>query len=160
MSLSGQGWNLSLLGIIAGGVVAGVVITLSGFTLVHLFLMEEFQSASERFNLLPPPPWIFFTHVASRMTLGIVSVALYSFLRNRFPSRAQGGVTTGVFIWLLAYVFFALGILGFGLFSARFYFLWVSWGFAEAVLATMAGAWVYDRTSSSTGSVRLSCESG
>ena len=136
-------------GIILGGLVAGVIINVSGFLLAHSFLMPEFIAAGEKYNLPDAPGWILFEHLASRFSLGLVIVGLYAVVRPRFDRWVPAALLTGVCAWWLAYVLFALGILGFGLFSARFYVLWVVWGLGEAVAASLSGAGLHDRLETS-----------
>ncbi len=133
-----------------GGIAAGVVFTLGGMaSAVMMGLPETFA----RFDV-EATGGSAFLHVILRFGLGLASVLVYVLMR---PSLGPGPWTAfrvGLLVWFLAYVpgsfvLHQLGALDGGQLAVA-----LVWGAAEAVAATMLGAWLYremDEEAGATG---------
>jgi hypothetical protein len=73
--------------------------------------------------------------------MGIASVWLYAAIRPRYGAGAATAARAGVFVWFFASLVFTVVIVNMGLFP--FNALAVVWELAQAILATILGAWLY-----------------
>lgn len=130
---------MSWRGIISGGGLAGLVYTLGGMASALLVgLPEEFG----RFGV-EPTAGAALLHTGLRFGLGLASVAIYAGMRGGFGPGPFTAVRAGALIWFIGYVpgsvvLHELGVLDSGQLAFA-----LAWGLAEAVSATLAGAWLY-----------------
>lgn len=128
--------------VLVGGLVAGFVILLSGFALAHFVLGDAYVVEFKR--IFPQSPTeLIATHVSMRLGFGIVAVFLYAAMRPRFSSRGKSAVLAGVTLWLLSYIPLTMTLRSLSLLGGTRFVVVLTWGLAEAVLATMIGASFY-----------------
>jgi len=128
--------------VILGGVVAGIVINISEFVLNGVVMktqMEEWMKA-----LGKPVPmsgsamavWIVWAFAA-----GIVLVWLYAAIRPRYGAGPGTAARAGLAMWFFASLLAMVAMQNMGLFPLSPVVL--VWTLVEAVVAAIAGAWVY-----------------
>ena len=129
--------------IITGGLLAGLVYCLGGFTLGSLILVDELAEAAARFDVPELGAGGFATHIALRLLFGFLTVWLYAAVRPRLGAGPATGQVVAIVIWLLSYP------LVIGLAAQIGYLpdaaLWkvALWGLVETSVATHAGAFTY-----------------
>ena len=129
--------------VIAGGLLAGLVINI-GETILNMMVVAADMEAALKDRNLPAvgvSPIIGF--VAFAFLLGIATIWLYAAMRPRFGPGARTAVITAVVVWLLAYVYAGLGMTFMGFFPLGLMTFTLVWGLGEVVLGALAGAWVY-----------------
>lgn len=127
-----------------GGVVAGLIITVSEFLCYRVVMAERMQAAMERLGVsmaestLNWVVWIIFSFV-----LGIAAVWLYAAIRPRYGPGVKTALCAGAAVWLFAYLLPTVGMLNMGLFPVGLMVAGLIWGLVEVEVATTVGAWLY-----------------
>ena len=129
--------------VVAGGLLAGLVINISE-TILNLFVVAADMETALKARNLPAvgmSPIVGFVIFA--FLLGIATVWLYAAMRPRLGPGVKTAVITGVVVWLLAYLYSGLGMMFMGFFPPGLMILTLVWGLVEVVVGSVAGAWVY-----------------
>ncbi|OFW29533.1 MAG: hypothetical protein A3H97_01240 [Acidobacteria bacterium RIFCSPLOWO2_02_FULL_65_29] len=129
--------------VIAGGLLAGLVINISE-AILNLFVVAADMEAVLKERNLPPlgmTPIVGF--IVFGFLLGIGTIWLYAAMRPRLGPGVKTAVITAVVVWLLAYVYAGLGMSLMGLFPMGLMTFTLVWGLVEVVAGAVAGAWVY-----------------
>jgi hypothetical protein len=129
--------------VIAGGLLAGLVVNIGETVLNVVVIAADVESALEARNLPDMTGAGIGVFVTMAFGLGILMVWLYAAIRPRFGPGPRTAVIAGLAIWLLVYVWGGVGDVVMGFMPARVALVATFWGLAEAVLATVAGAWLY-----------------
>lgn len=132
--------------VLAGGMLAGVVMNASEAALHAGLLGEDARQLLARFQVPEPAsPVPVASLVAMTFVLGIASVWLYAAIRPRYGAGVRTAVIAGLAVWVMAHlwsgIYLGMGLSG--LITPRLAFLPIAWGLVEAPLGTIAGAWVY-----------------
>lgn len=126
-------------GVLLGGVCAGLLLNASGMaSALVLGLPETFA----RFGVAPSAATALL-HSGLRLGVGVASVLVYVGMRGSYGPGPRTAVATGLLVWFIGYVpgsavLHELGALSTGQLAAA-----LPWGAAEAVAATVLGAWLY-----------------
>lgn len=134
--------KVNLPRVILGGVLAGIIINLGEFLLNAVVLKVKNEEAMKSLGKTMPEGgstmavWVLWGFAA-----GIVAVWLYAAIRPRYGAGFGTAVRAGLAVWFLAWFLSMLVVTNMGLlpFSA----VALVWSFVEALLATVAGAFVY-----------------
>lgn len=132
--------------VIAGGLLAGVVMNISEAVLHGGVLGQDGAELFESFGVsATPAAWQVPVLVGMTFVLGITSVWLYAAIRPRFGPGPKTAICAGLVVWILAHLwsgaYLAAGFTG--LITPRLAWIPVAWGLLEAPLGTLAGAWLY-----------------
>jgi hypothetical protein len=135
---------VTLRSVLLGGLVAGLLINVSGMALAHFVLGPDYVKAFVQHLPGPPGAGTFVRHLAVRFGFGFLAVLLFALLRPGLGSAAAPAAAG--FLFFASYLTLALALSEFGILGG--WRLWVSlvWGAAEVLLATLAGAFVYLKT--------------
>lgn len=129
--------------VILGGLVAGLVSNISGILQAHFLFAGYVRSIVQSLGIVTFPPYTVYLHLASRFGMGLAVTWLYAALLPRFGPGAGTAVIVGTVAWLFSFVFFAVGMLPWGLFPPEFLLAWSAGGLVEMVLVALAGRWFY-----------------
>lgn len=129
--------------VILGGLVAGLIINVSEYLLNGPVLGRELESAIQAHSLQPVGGGAMGVFGASGFGLGLLLVWLYAAVRPRFGPGPRTAVLAAVAFWLLAYLWPSVGLGLIGLFPWRLLTIGLVWGLAEAIVAALAGGWIY-----------------
>ena len=101
--------------VIAGGLLAGLIVNIGETILNMVVLADDMQSALEARNLPAMTGAGIGVFVAMAFGLGILMVWLYAAIRPRFGPGPRTAVMAGLAIWLLVYVWGGIGdvVMGF-----------------------------------------------
>lgn len=135
--------DISIGGVVKGGLVAGVIMNISEAVLNMPVAGARMEAEMKALNLAPPGNEAIALFTALTLVLGFITVYLYAAIRPRFGPGPKTAVCAGLMVWVLTYVysglfFGALGINSWGLVT-----LAVGWTLAECVIASVAGAYFY-----------------
>ncbi len=128
---------------ILGGILAGLIMNVSGVVLGHAVLGEEYIGAMRSHMASPPSIVTVVKNIGLRLGFGLLAVFLYAGFRPRFGPGPKTAVVAGVVLWLAVHLPAAIALSNFGILTG--WRLWVdlAWTLAEACVATVAGAWIY-----------------
>jgi hypothetical protein len=129
--------------VLAGGLLAGLIINLSGLTLAHFFLGPEYIEA---FKAKFPPSSetaMAVQHLSLRFWFGIVAVFLYAAMRPRFGPGPRTALIAGATFFLSVGIVMLMSVRNLGLLSGGMLLLAGAWSFCEMCIGALVGAWVY-----------------
>jgi hypothetical protein len=141
-------WEVDVGGIkigrvVLGGLLAGIVINL-GETILNLVVVAQAMETTLRDRNLPPVGGTAIAgFVVVAFLLGIVTVWLYAAIRPRFGPGVGTAICAGVFVWFFAYLYGGVAQVLMGMFPAKLVTIATLWGLPEIVIASIAGAWLY-----------------
>jgi len=132
--------------VLLGGLVAGVILTIGEYLINDVVLAKQMEEIFRRLNV--PKPGNNFIIAATGMTilLGIVLVWLYALIRARLGPGPKTAVVAAIILWFGACVY--TGVIYGMLFHIPMNLMLIgfAWGFAEYILAALAGAALYSES--------------
>jgi hypothetical protein len=129
--------------IIAGGLLAGLVINIGETILNVPIIGAEFDAALQSLGAPAMSGATIGLFVVMCFLLGILAVWLYAAVRPRLGPGPKTAFTVGLVVYLLGYVFPNVGMIAMGIFPSRLIVISLVWALFEVPLAVLAGAWVY-----------------
>jgi hypothetical protein len=128
--------------VILGGLVAGVVINISEFVLNTIVLKSQMEEGMKALGkTVPQSGGTIAVWTILGFAMGIASVWLYAAIRPRYGAGPATAARAGVAVWFFASLVCTIVIVNMGLFP--FNLLPVVWTLAQAIIATIIGAWLY-----------------
>ena len=131
--------------LLLGGLVAGLVINLSGIAVVRFLLGPDYVHSLMSHVPEPVGPATFVRHLGIRFGFGILGVVLFAALRPRFHATAPAAVAAGTFLFLAAYVPLALMLNEIAVLVGWKLWATLAWGLGEAIVAVLLGAMLFVR---------------
>ncbi len=137
--MSGINWARVVL----GGLVAGLIINVSGMLLAHFVLGQEYIEAFK--SKMPPESQtiMFVKHVTLRFWFGLLAVFIYAGFRPRFGPGPRTAIIAGGTVFLAAGIVMLLSLNNLGLLTGPRLWIAGAWTLGEAVIATLVGAMLY-----------------
>ncbi|MBI4401705.1 MAG: hypothetical protein HY581_08740 [Nitrospirae bacterium] len=133
-------WNRVLL----GGIVAGLIIDVIQWLLHGLVLGSEWRQVMQALGKpLEENMGRILFYVVLGLVYGILAIGTYAAIRPRFGAGPKTALYAGLGVWLLGYCLPTLTWVPMGLFPRRLVAIAMVVGLVEILLATMAGAWLY-----------------
>jgi hypothetical protein len=148
--------KINLKRMILGGLLAGVVINLVEFIAHGMILKHAWAISMAALGLTPgisTTSRVVF--IAWGFLVGLVAVWLYAGLRPRYGAGPKTALRAGLAFWVLAYLTPAFGQAALKLFPSSLMLAASAVGLVAAVLATLAGAWLYREEAPSDLALRL-----
>jgi hypothetical protein len=128
--------------VILGGLVAGVVNTITGYVVNDVILKAEHDAAFRALGkTMPEGSMTLVTWIVMGFVFGIAAVWLYAAIRPRYGAGAGTAVRAGVAIWFFSSVYFAIVVINLGVFA--FSPMQICLELVAGVIATVAGASLY-----------------
>jgi MFS family permease len=132
------------LRVIAGGLVAGVVINVCEFIVNGVILKDRWAAAMKA---LGKPTGYGATEMAAFLVwgflVGIFAIWLYAAIRPRYGPGPKTAAIAGVALWVLGYLLASIPTVATHLFGRRLVAYGIAVGLVEAVGGTLLGAWLY-----------------
>jgi hypothetical protein len=135
--------KINLGRVVAGGLLAGLLINISEFVLNGVVFAEEMNAAMAALNRPPVDSGMIFWFVLLGFGIGVMTVWLYAAIRPRFGPGVQTAICASLTVWGLGYLYPNLFIMITHLFPTRLMIIVTIWGLAEVLIAGVAGAWLY-----------------
>jgi hypothetical protein len=135
--------KINLGRVVAGGLLAGLVLNIGEAILNTLVVASQVEAAMMALNLPPVDSRAIIGFVILGFALGIAMVWVYAAIRTRFGPGVPTAVVAGVIVWFLAYLYPNAGMSIARVWPNDLLVIVTVWGLAEAVLAAIAGAWMY-----------------
>lgn len=135
--------KINIVRVIVAGLLAGLVVNV-GETILNLWLLADRMELAYRELGLPlTGGGTISVFIVLGFGFGILVVWLYASVRPRFGPGPKAAVLTGLFVWLFAILWPTLVSGLIGLFDADLLAFIAIWGLFEVMIATLAGAWLY-----------------
>ena len=129
---------------ILGGLVTGIILNVGEFVLNGFILANDMKEFFKRCGFPPEPPSSFMViAIAITLVLGLVIVIGYAAIRPRFGPGPKTAIIAALFAWFGVYVYQNVIGLGLGIVSMRLFVIALAWGLVEYIIATIAGAAIY-----------------
>ena len=129
--------------VIAGGLVAGLIINI-GETILNVGLAgEELAQALAARNLPPVGGGAIAYFIGMCFLLGILMVWLYAAVRPRLGPGPKTTVIVGVLTWFLSLAWSGGAQVAMGIMPLSLTIFGMTWGLGELVIASLVGARLY-----------------
>ena len=135
--------RINIARVVAGGLLAGLVINIGEFLLNGVILADQMEAAAAVRNLPPMGNEAIGSFVIMCFGLGLATVWLYAAIRTRFGPGVPTAVLNGAVVWFLAYLWPGMADVVLQIFPSNLVAIGVAWGLVEIILASIAGAWLY-----------------
>jgi len=130
--------------VIAGGLIAGLIINIGELLLNGVVLAAEWEAFRQQLGYDGSFTTVqMTTSVMITFLFGIALIWLYAAIRPRFGPGPKTALIAGGALWIVAYVLFGASLWAAGMFTTRLMVFSIIWGAVEAPIAALAGAWVY-----------------
>jgi len=134
--------KVNLARVILGGILAGTIINVSEWVLHDVVMREEFRSHLGSLGRTNPEDiatiiwWNVWGYI-----LGFTAVWLYAAIRPRYGAGPGTAVKAGIAVWVLGSLYMTVVFWNLGLYPINV--LLLVWTLVEAIVSTVAGAWLY-----------------
>ena len=129
--------------VVAGGLLAGLIINISEFVLNQPILGEKWKEAMEAMNLQEVGTGAIGFFIVTSFVLGLLTVWMYAAMRPRFGAGPKSAMIAGLFVWLLYYGLANVSIGLMGMFSFDLLGIVLGWSIVEMSIAAVIGCAIY-----------------
>ncbi len=129
--------------VIAGGLVAGLIINISETILNAFAVSRQMDAALAARNLPPVTGGAIAYFVLWGFATGILLVWLYAAIRPRFGPGPKTAVCAALVVWFLAYLSSGAAMVATGIMPLGLTVIGWVWGVVELIAASLAGARIY-----------------
>jgi hypothetical protein len=129
--------------VILGGILAGIILNISEFTLNEVVLKNDWDSALKAMGKTMAGGSAILVWVLFGFAVGIGAVWLYAAIRPRYGAGAGTAARAGVAVWFFESLLPCVAQLNLGLFPRNIPLTSTAWGLVELIIATVLGAWLY-----------------
>ena len=134
--------KINLSRVILGGILAGIVVNVSETLLHDVVLKAEHEETMKALGkTMPMNSSVMVIWILWGFAWGIAAVWLYAAMRPRFGAGAGTAARAGVAAWFFNGLLPAVAMMNMGLFA--FGTMEALWTLVQAIVATVAGAWLY-----------------
>jgi hypothetical protein len=128
--------------VILGGILAGVVMNVSEFVLNEVVLKKANEDAMKALGKsMPESGGTILVWMILGFVIGIAAVWLYAAIRPRYGAGPGTAVKAGIAVWVLGSLYMTVVFWNLGLYPINV--LLLVWTLIEAIVSTVAGAWLY-----------------
>ena len=136
--------NVNRNRVIAGGILAGIIIDASEALINGVILKQDWADAMTKLGKSPDlSAGMLAAFNMIGLIVGIVTVWLYAAIRSRYGAGPKTAIMAALTIWIIGYAIPAVGQAGMGLVTTRMTAIATGLGLVEILLAAVAGAAVY-----------------
>lgn len=137
--------GLRLKNILASGIVAGIVISLSAVTMVPV-VGNEMDTVLAARGLPPLSNAAMAYFCCISLIFGIALVFLYAALNPGFGSWIKRAITVALIVWILAYLLNNISLAVYGFMPVRLVIIGSVWGLMELLLGSIVGSRLYEKS--------------
>ncbi len=131
--------------VILGGLLAGLVMTVSEYVLNTYVTAEETSAIMQRLGLPQIGTNQIIGFVVLTFVVGIVLIWLYAAMRPRFGAGIKTAIIAAVALWVIAMISAASDVIV-GITTADSLIVPGIWTLVETIVAAIAGGWVYQES--------------
>ncbi|HEX3431467.1 MAG TPA: hypothetical protein VHT03_11330 [Rhizomicrobium sp.] len=136
--------RINLGRVIVGGIVAGIIIDIVEYVLNGVVLADRWNAINAAHNLPPFTTNAIIAFNIIGLITGIAAVWTYAAIRPRLGEGPGTAVVAALLIWVVGYLLPDAGNAVVGLFNGSITLILVVVGLVEIVVATLAGAFIYN----------------
>ena len=141
---------MNVVGIIKGGLLAGLVINLGETVLNGFIVADQWAGVAALIGFERTGTDIAMPIIVGFL-IGIAGVWLYAVARPRLGEGPASAFKIGLVVWLLAWFWRNVSLMTLGvLFPMELLLISTVWTLVETPLALMAGAWLYSEGQDAT----------
>ncbi len=129
--------------VLAGGLLAGLIINLSGLALAHFVLGPGYIESFKAKFPTNSESTMALQHLSLRFWFGILAVFLYAAIRPRFGPGPRTALIAGTTLFLSVGIVMLLSIKNLGLLSGNMLLLAGVWSWCELCLGALIGGRIY-----------------
>jgi hypothetical protein len=130
--------------VLAGGLVAGLVVSAYEFILNLTIMKDQWKNAMGALGKhFPEEPNALIIWVIWAFIIGFLLAWLYAAVRPRLGPGVRTGIIVGVFVWSCGCVVPAIAFQNLGLLPTSMLWILTAWSLPEHIIAAIAGAWLY-----------------
>jgi len=130
--------------VILGGLLAGVVVNVFEMLCGGVILKSQWDAAMNAIGVtMPQTGMANAIWIISGFVVGIWMVWLYAAIRPRYGAGAKTALCAGFAAWILGYLLWAVSLGNMALMPTSLLLPATALGLVEALVAALAGAWVY-----------------
>ncbi len=134
--------KINLGRVLAGGIVAGIVINIFEYVTNGRVLAADWAAAMQTLGRQMPPSAIPI-FILWGFLVGISAIWLYAVARSRFGPGPGTAVLIGIAYWVIGYLFPNLVNWALAIFPSRLLAITTVVGLIEIIVASLAGASIY-----------------
>lgn len=135
--------KINLMGVIVGGLVAGLVLNIVDFVLFGVVLKDQMAAMMQAMGKPPMATSMMVWFVFLDFLYGIFLVWLYAAIRPRFGAGPGTAVKAGLISWVVAGLFHALFEAPMGMMPQNIMVIATLVALVQQPLATVVGAKLY-----------------
>lgn len=140
--------------VLLGGIVAGLIIDVFEWMLHGLVLGPQWRQVMAGLGRpLQETGLRMSFYVLLGLAYGIVAMWVYASIRPRYGAGPRTALYAGLGVWLLGYCLPSMTWVVIGLFPRRLMAIAMLVGLVEILVATLAGAWLYQEPGKGTESI-------
>ena len=132
--------------VLIGGLVAGLILNIGEWVLNGMVLAKDMKDFFQKCGLPEPGTHFLIIAVTITFVLGIVLVLGYAAIRPRFGAGPKTAIIAALIAWFGIYLYQNLIGFGLGIVPAKPMLIALVWGLVEYILATLAGAALYQES--------------
>jgi apolipoprotein N-acyltransferase len=129
--------------VLAGGLVAGLIINIGESILNVPLAGEELAQALEARNLPPVGGGAIAYFIGMCFLLGILMVWIYAAVRPRLGPGPKTAVIVALLTWFMTLVWSGGAQVAMGIMPLRLTIFGLGWGLVEFIIASLVGAKLY-----------------
>jgi hypothetical protein len=138
--------SINIKSVILSGIVAGIVMLISAFTMVPVVGNEMDIALANRG--LPPLSNLSMVYFAILSIVnGIFILFLYTLLKPYFVSKTKAALLSSFIFWIISYLFSTLSLIVYGFIPIKLAIMGIAWGLGELILAGLIGSRIYKEKS-------------
>jgi hypothetical protein len=131
--------------VILGGLLAGLVMTVSEYVLNTYVTADETSAIMQRLGLPQIGTEQIIGFVVLTFVVGIVLIWLYAAMRPRFGAGIKTAIIAAVALWVIAMISATSDVIV-GITTADSLIVPGIWTLVETIVAAIVGAWVYQES--------------
>lgn len=135
--------QISVGGVLKGGLAAGLIMTVSQFILNVPVAGAQMDAEFAARNLPPVAGTQIAAFVAMTLLLGFATVWLYAAIRPRFGPGPKTAIVAGLVVWALSYLHLAITMGVLGINSMGMVVVAIMWSAVEMLVAASVGGYLY-----------------
>lgn len=126
-----------------GGLLAGLILNIGEFVLNEKVIGAQMKAFFAEHGFKDPGANFIIAAVVLTFLVGIVAVWLYALIRPRLGPGPKTAIVAAVILWFGIYLY--CGLINMLLFAIPMNMMMIAfvWGLVEYIVATIAGAWLY-----------------
>jgi hypothetical protein len=138
--------KLNLVRVVAGGVLAGIILVVGEYVLNAFVVAEEWAAFDEQRGFPEEGSAMIVMYIVMNLLVGILLVLLYALIRPRSGAGPATAILAGLYVWVILWLIgFGSSIVWLGV-PSNLIVIVLIWGLAEVLLAALAGGWAYQES--------------